>query len=67
MNHHTLKYWMKYKSANVSAAAGAAEKRPQDWSSAEQLAALQETHGLSVEAKHAWCREKGIFPQHLKS
>lgn len=67
VNHHTLKYWMKNKSANVSAAAGAAEKRPQDWSSAEQLAALQETHGLSVEAKQAWCREKGIFPHHLTS
>ena len=67
VNHHTLKYWMKNKSVNASAVAGAVEKRPQDWTSAEQFAALQETHGLSVEAKQAWCREKGIFPHHLTS
>lgn len=52
VNHHTLKYWMKNKSVNNSAVADAAEKRPQDWTAAEQLAALQETHGLTVEAKH---------------
>jgi transposase-like protein len=67
LNHHTLKYWMKKKSVNVKGANKAHEKRPQDWTFAEQLAALQETHGLSGEALNAWCREHGIFAHHLDS
>jgi transposase-like protein len=43
------------------------EKRPQDWSAAEQLIALHESHGLSGESLHAWCREKGLFAHHLTS
>ena len=43
------------------------EKRPQDWTAAEQLVALQETHGLPAEALQAWCRERGLFAHHLTS
>jgi hypothetical protein len=43
------------------------ERRPQDWSTEEQLVALHETHGLSGEALHAWCRGKGLFAHHLTS
>jgi transposase-like protein len=67
VNHHTLRYWMKNKSIIAGAAVGAKEKRPQDWTPAEQLAALQESHGLAPEALSTWCREKGIFPHHLAS
>lgn len=67
VNHHTLKYWMKNKSVTAGVAASAKEKRPQDWTSAEQFAALQATHGLAPEALQAWCREQGIFPHHLTS
>lgn len=67
VNHHTLRYWMKNKSLTAGAAVGAKEKRPQDWTAAEQFAALQETHGLAPEALQAWCRERGIFPHHLTS
>ncbi len=31
------------------------------WSAPERLLALQESHGLSGEARHAWCREKGLL------
>lgn len=37
------------------------------WSAAERLLALHESHGLSGEALHAWCREKGLFEYQLKS
>lgn len=67
VNHHTLKYWMKNKVVNIKDAPPAREKRPQDWTAAEQFAALQATHGLSGEALQAWCREHGIFPHHLTS
>lgn len=68
INHHTLKYWMKKKSKVTPATQTTSkEKRPQDWSAAEQLAALQETHGMDADALQAWCRERGIFPHHLTS
>ena len=67
VNHHTLTYWMKNKAVTKSGAPAAREKRPQDWTAAQQLAALQETHGLSGEALQAWCRERGLFAHHLTS
>ena len=67
VNHHTLKYWMKNTSAGKSRASATKEKRPHDWTAAEQLLALQETHGLSGEALQAWCRERGLFAHHLTS
>jgi hypothetical protein len=35
------------------------------WSAAERLLALHESHGLGGEALHAWCREKGLFEHQL--
>jgi transposase-like protein len=67
VSHHTLRYWMSKKSVTKSATKARQEKRPQDWTASEQLAALQETHGLSDEAVQAWCREHGIFVHHLTS
>lgn len=67
VKYHTLKYWMKIKSADRLGVLATREKRPQDWTAQEQLAALQETHGLSGEALQAWCRERGIFAHHLTS
>lgn len=67
VNHHTLRYWMSKKSITKGSAKTAREKRPQDWTASEQLAALQETHGLSGEALQTWCRERGIFAHHLDS
>jgi hypothetical protein len=58
---------MKSKSVTKSGVPATREKRPQDWTAAEQLVALQETHGLSVEALQAWCRERGLFAHHLTS
>jgi transposase-like protein len=35
------------------------------WTASQRLLALQETHGLSSTALHAWCREKGLFEHQL--
>ncbi len=67
VSYHTLKYWMKNKAFTKSGTPVAREKRPQEWTAAEQLSALQETHGLSGEALQAWCRERGLFAHHLTS
>lgn len=37
----------------------------ESWTAAQRLLALQQTHGLSGTALHAWCREKGLFEHQL--
>lgn len=65
MNRSTLKGWMKQRSKQNRAPAVKREKRPQEWTLAERLTALQESHGLEGEALHAWCRQQGLFAHHL--
>lgn len=67
INLHTLKNWMKRISVPKNKAMPMTDKRPTDWSAAEKLTALHETHTLSGEALNAWCREKGLFAHHLSS
>jgi hypothetical protein len=40
-------------------------KRAADFTLAERLLALQESHGLEEESLNAWCRERGIFAHDL--
>ena len=65
INYHTVKHWMRNKSAENGKLAVIPDKRPQDWRAEEQLLALLETHALSGEALNAWCRERGLFAHHL--
>lgn len=65
VSYHTAKYWIKRALVNQAPPATTKERRPQDWSAHEQLVALHETHGLSGDALHAWCREHGLFAHHL--
>lgn len=66
VKYFTLKGWMKKRlREGERVVAPVREKRPQDWSLAERLAALQDSHGLAGEALHAWCREQGLFAHHL--
>jgi hypothetical protein len=69
INFFTLKNWMKKKSKKVEIMSELTvkEKRPQDWNAESQLVALHETHGLTGEALHTWCRENGLFAHHLTS
>jgi len=67
VNYQTIKNWMKRKVVGKLSVSATKEKRPQDWVAEEQLVALHETHGLSGEALHAWCRGKGLFAHHLTS
>jgi transposase-like protein len=66
MNPWTLKNWMtSHKDQSTTKHVGST-KRPQDWSPAERLDLLLESHGLDEEALNAVCREKGIFRHHLQ-
>lgn len=64
---HTLKGWLKEpRKAEVAIPCSLPEGLPaRQWSAAERLLALQESHGLSGEALYAWCREKGLFEHQL--
>lgn len=42
------------------------DKAAQQWSPAQRLLALNESHHLQGPALHAWCREKGLFEHQLK-
>ena len=71
MSVHTLKGWIK-GSLKVRSEVEVPGSLPQDlparqWSAAERLLALHESHGLSGEALHAWCREKGLFEHQLSA
>lgn len=66
---HTLKGWRqelrKGKSETVVPSSLPHSLPARQWSAAERLLALQESHSLSGEALHAWCREKGLFEHQL--
>jgi len=66
MSYGTLRNWMKADRNRLPTKDGLQSKRPQDWSLAERLQILMESHGLDEEALNAWCREKGIFRHHLE-
>lgn len=67
----TLKGWLK-TSPRRGAQIAMPSSLPQNllarqWSAAERLLALHESHGLSGETLHAWCREKGLFEHQLNA
>ena len=69
MSLGTLKGWLK-RSRSVGAALPHAVTPPGDtpaaqWTPAQRLLALNESHALSGSALHAWCREKGLFEHQL--
>lgn len=62
----TLGYWLKNYKADGNIQLTKKEKRPQDWTAEERIAAMIETGAMSDEERIAWCRKKGIFAHHLK-
>jgi transposase-like protein len=64
MNMGTLRGWMKRALRDQKNPSGKAIASA-DWTPAQRLLALQESHGLGEEALNAWCRERGIFAHNL--
>jgi hypothetical protein len=66
----TLKGWLKRSGLEGAglphAATPLGDVPARQWSPAQRLLALQESHALSGSALHAWCREKGLFEHQLK-
>ena len=64
MNMGTLRGWMKRALRDQKNPSGKAIASA-DWTPAQRLLALQESHSLGEEALNAWCRERGIFAHDL--
>jgi len=64
MNMGTLRGWMKRALRDQNKVSGKAIPSA-DWTPAQRLLALHESHGLGEEALNAWCRERGIFAHDL--
>ena len=71
MSAGTLRKWVgqanKKDTVSLTQAPLPADLPAQSWSPAQRLLALNETHILSGESLHAWCREKGLFEHQLKA
>ena len=52
---------MKKRAGTVGLLA-AKERRPQAWTTEQQLVTLHETHSLTDEALHTWCRKTACLP-----
>jgi len=65
MSYHTLKNWMREEKKKASSVSEPTMRRPSDWSAAERLQALLDTHALDETARNAWCRAQGVYPQQL--
>jgi len=61
----TISKWLKEYKQNGSIKLNSKEKRPKDWTVEERMSALLETGAMTVEARTAWCRKKGIFIHNL--
>jgi len=64
MSKGTLRNWMK-RSVLEQRRPRTSAKQSAEWTPADRLLALQETHALEEEALNAWCRERGLFAHDL--
>ena len=60
----TLKSWMR-AAVRAHKAPLPSAKRANEWTPAERLLALNETHGLDESGIASWCRERGLFAHQL--
>ncbi len=59
-----LKGWLK-RSRHTGPASLPADMPALQWTPAQRLLALHESHALQGPALHAWCRERGLFEHQL--
>ncbi len=72
----TLQRWISLAKANkleepensmsTKSILGSKEKSPQAWTKKQRLEGIMHCHNLNDEQISSYCREKGIYPHHLK-
>ena len=65
MQPGTLKSWMRAAVRANKIVLPVVTKNASEWTAAERLLALHETHSLDELALAAWCRERGLFAHQL--
>lgn len=65
INSGTLKSWLRSASRTNKVTQQQVSKKASDWSLAERLLALQQTHALEPTELATWCRERGLFVHQL--
>jgi transposase-like protein len=69
VGYSTLQKWIRLAKNNKLEKPNtimAKEKSPQDWDIIQRFEAILHCHCLKDEQVNAYCREKGIYPHHIK-
>ena len=67
VDHSTLRRWMaRHQNHNLAEKNMTGEKTPRQWTQEQRLQAVAACEPMDEEQTSAWCREKGIFPHHVK-
>ncbi len=65
MSVHTLKGWIRGPNVAHLRSTLPDEKPASQWTTAQRLQALLDTHALGEEDRNAWCRQRGVFAHQL--
>lgn len=69
MGYSTLQRWIRLAVNNTLEKPSdtlSNEKSPQDWNKSQRLEAVLDCHSMNEQQKSSYCREKGIYPHHVK-
>lgn len=67
IDHSTLRRWVaKSQNHHLAEEGMTKEKTPRQWTPEEKLQAVIACESMNTEQVSAWCREKGVFPHHIK-
>ena len=67
IDHSTLRRWVaRFENHSFAEENMTKEKTPGQWTSEQKLQAVIDCESMDEEQISAWCREKGIFPHHIK-
>ena len=69
VGYSTLQTWIRLAKQNKlenPETTMSQEKSPLSWTKAQRFEAVMDCHGLNDEQLSSYCREKGIYPHHVK-
>jgi len=69
IGYSTLQKWIRLAKSNKLENLSplmSKEKSPQNWTQTQRFEAILDCHGMSEDEISSYCRERGIYPQHIK-
>ncbi len=68
IDYSTLRRWIAKSQNHLLAEENMSrEKTPQQWTQEQKLQAVIACESMDEEHTSSWCREKGLFPHHIKT